>query len=255
MSRQDFREPEYDERKKDRRRTLETAKTQMVILDANVFREYGPSAVFHYGKNDIIIPAPVRDELNHQKTTKGQKGENCRRLKNFRETLSFFEKITETYSLSEIKDGIRISGLASFVFGKQVRSTSAGLIFLSTKEPRNDPELFSKEFKNGEVISVTVKLADGEEQSVPVSKEIGLRIRRALWDIQDREILAIAVELQKSGKDVLLITGDIHLRAEARLKGIEAKEHRPDDNALSSKNASQNPGRRTHQRRVKSNWN
>jgi len=233
---------ETERRKKERRKTTETEEIKTILLDTNIFMEYGPFAVFQYGKNNILIIPPVRDELNHRKTENSQR------------TISFFEKITEKYTLTEIKKGVKISNLPELVFGKPMRTLASGLLFFQTEEPKNDPFVFSEEFKEGEIIAVIVKTKNGEEKSISISKEVALHVRKAFHNIQDREILSIAKHLFESEENILLITNDSHLREEARLAGICAKKHVHEKNAVTSKNASQRrPGRRTSQRRK--NWN
>lgn len=241
---------EYDEnnerRRKERRKPVETETIKTIIIDTNIFRRYGPIAIFQYFKNDVLILESVRDELNHQKVEKIGKGDS---LGNCRDSISLFEEIAEKYSVQEIKDGIKISSLAELVFDKPMRTLSTGLLFLRTEDSKNDPFLFSKEFKDGEIISITVKTGD-EEKSVSVSDEVALRIRRALWDIQDREIISAALKLQQSGDKVIIITEDKHIRGEARIKGITARGYEHDEDAIMSKNASRRrrPGRITSQR-------
>jgi len=243
-----------ERRTKERRKGVETEVQKTIIFDTNVFMRYGESVIFQYKKHNIVIDESVREELNHQKIEKGENGELPRRLRNCRSVISFFDAVTEKYSPDEIKNGIPISSLTELVFGDFRKVPSTGRLFLQMSKRRNDIALFSKEFKTSEIVSITVRNKNNEDLTVNISKEVESRIKRALWDIQDREILATAIRFQKTGDVVLLVTEDENLRTEARLKGIPSQKHEHNDQIFSTKNATRkNPGRIRHQR--DKDWN
>ncbi|MCK9352447.1 MAG: PIN domain-containing protein [Candidatus Paceibacterota bacterium] len=227
---------------KERRKGVETERTMLNVLDSNVFMLNGPTAIFQYGKNNVYITGTVREELNHNKKEKRRIGEHVR------QTNAFITAALRGKTLRNIREGIPITSLAHLVFESSMRVNATGLLFIETEECENDPIFFSEEFKDGKIVSVTLKLSDDKEMVVQVSEDVGRCLKKAFKNMNDRSILASIKELKKNGEPVILITNDIKLTADAIVQGIQAESYQ-ETMQVTQKNAKKrHPGRITSQR-------
>jgi PhoH-like ATPase len=124
------------------------------VLDTNVFLT-DTAALKAYGRNDIVIPTVVLDEIDKHKHRQDTAGLNARKI-------------------NRILDKYRISGSLS----KGVRiSKGKGLIYVSAYEMQDIPIGFKAEDSDNKIIATALSLQRHGKKVILVSRDLNLRVK------------------------------------------------------------------------------
>ena len=124
------------------------------VLDTNVFLT-DTAALKAYGRNDVVIPTVVLDEIDKHKHRQDTAGLNARKI----------NRILDKYRTSgSLSKGVRISK------GK-------GLIYVSAYEMQDIPIGFKAEDSDNKIIATALSLQRHGKKVILVSRDLNLRVK------------------------------------------------------------------------------
>ena len=131
------------------------------VLDTNVLIQ-SPDAIFSFEDNIIVLPITVIEELNHLKTSEGERGANAR------EAVRYIEDLRQRGNLIE---GVGLE--------------SGGVVRLEINHVDIDlPEGFDHKQNDNRILKICVGMTREGQEPILVTKDIIMRIKAQLLDVK-----------------------------------------------------------------------
>lgn len=151
------------------------------VLDTNVLL-HDPDSIFAFADNKVVIPLTVIEELDRFKKFNDEHGRSARQI-------------------SRILDGLRLKGKLS----QGVPIKNGGTLFIEMMHQVSFPEEFSVSKDDHQILSVALYLKQKGENVIFITKDINLRIKAEILDIntQDYEKAKVKIdEIYKGWREI-----------------------------------------------------
>ena len=154
---------------------------KLFVLDTNVIL-FDPMAIFRFGKNDVLIPLIVVEEVDRFKRDQNENGRNARHF-------------------SRLVDDLRKNG--SLTEGVQL--DNGGRLKISIdRAPKKVSDIFDLSIADNKILATALAFKEEREKVLLVSKDINLRLKADILDIEAEDYgkKDVSIEELYSGKRI-----------------------------------------------------
>ncbi len=127
---------------------------KVFVIDTNVIL-FDPTAIFRFGKNDVLVPLIVVEEVDRFKKDQNENGRNARH---------FSRLVDELRKRGSLNDGVKLDG-------------GGRLLISIDRKLQNGSDIFDLSLADNKILATALSLKEEGRKVLLVTKDINLRLK------------------------------------------------------------------------------